>query len=913
MPLITCGPTGSTTQEVFDAINAAVLEAWSAEASKMTADSYATEPEDVFVKIWTSVGDGTFTSADTTEYSALHYATKTSSVPPTSVIGFETKALMDADLNHDAGKVALVQNDPTPANNGSYLKLLATGLGSWQQSSFDRVALVEGYNRRNEEEKKLKASLLVGNNLFNKDTIIPNGYVDDNLNGIFVASTGKGVSDFIPVVAGTYYDFSANLAFASFYDSDLNWVAGGFRNVTTAGITAPTGAAYFKITVNDADLATFMLSVDVTPLTYEAYELNVDPTLLADVNADIAALDAKNHLNDFFDPDLQLTYPYASLFTDTNYLLADFQTRFQLTNKADSYNNYASYIVGIASTVVNLHLGFSKNFLIEKLGYSVGDRIKVGFWFRYPSASTGNSRRIYTGPTLATYDYITTVDDNGWHWHETYLTDSVVTSDTWQGIYLGVRDTTTSAEEFHIRGVTLTNLDTDIWLGERPSTAIADANKQDRVNLNSYVTNIPSALGLYGSIAQLESTYDQLDQPLTKTVVPITSPIVGDCFSFDGTVSTLTRVNFFTALLTNPTGAFSDEFLTPPDYIGKYFSQTMYVRVTADAAFFDINSNNTTTAKGLNAVKFNMPVGQWVKYTTAPILISSRAELEALSPLIQVNCTPTTGLVKVEFCGLTTVLSKTGHCNEVVLSTRADDSIFNSKIYASYGDSITAGGDYPRVPAAIHSMTSSVRGIGGTTVINNGSTAWVDIDGNYLGRPPEAPPSGTEGIDYFTISSGMCTQNRIDTLPADSSLVTIMGGANDWGQNAVIGTIQDAANDTTTSPTFYGAYKSLLDKVQVRCPNAHIVICNITSINSGNNLGTNANGDSVEDFRDAIRTVSKAYGFPVIEMNELGVTAYNHASYSSDGTHPNYKYYEMIGMLLSKKLFDLSYDDIKGV
>ena len=54
----------------------AQLRAWEAEAEKMTADSYATEAEDVFVKVYTSVGNGTFTSVNTTEYSSLHYAAK---------------------------------------------------------------------------------------------------------------------------------------------------------------------------------------------------------------------------------------------------------------------------------------------------------------------------------------------------------------------------------------------------------------------------------------------------------------------------------------------------------------------------------------------------------------------------------------------------------------------------------------------------------------------------------------------------------------------------------------------------------------------------------------------------------------------------------------------------------------------
>jgi len=54
----------------------AQLRMWEAEAERMTADSYATEVEDVYVKTYTSDGDGTFTASDTTEYSALHYSAK---------------------------------------------------------------------------------------------------------------------------------------------------------------------------------------------------------------------------------------------------------------------------------------------------------------------------------------------------------------------------------------------------------------------------------------------------------------------------------------------------------------------------------------------------------------------------------------------------------------------------------------------------------------------------------------------------------------------------------------------------------------------------------------------------------------------------------------------------------------------
>jgi len=69
--------SGSAGQASTSVTNAQ-LKVWEAEAFKMTADSYATEAEDVFVKTYTSNGDGNFTATDTAEYSSKHWAEKAS-------------------------------------------------------------------------------------------------------------------------------------------------------------------------------------------------------------------------------------------------------------------------------------------------------------------------------------------------------------------------------------------------------------------------------------------------------------------------------------------------------------------------------------------------------------------------------------------------------------------------------------------------------------------------------------------------------------------------------------------------------------------------------------------------------------------------------------------------------------------
>jgi hypothetical protein len=57
--------------------------------------------------------------------------------------GYATQAMLFADLAHGDGVLAMVTNDTTAANNGTYRKTGANGAGSWVQMSNDRVTEVE--------------------------------------------------------------------------------------------------------------------------------------------------------------------------------------------------------------------------------------------------------------------------------------------------------------------------------------------------------------------------------------------------------------------------------------------------------------------------------------------------------------------------------------------------------------------------------------------------------------------------------------------------------------------------------------------------------------------------------------------------------------------------------------------------
>lgn len=94
--IATINDIASNLDEILLADNNAIIakqEAWRAEAERLTANSYATEPKDVYVKRYTSNNDGTFTITDTTDYSSYHWERKATILVTTGVIDDNTSSV----------------------------------------------------------------------------------------------------------------------------------------------------------------------------------------------------------------------------------------------------------------------------------------------------------------------------------------------------------------------------------------------------------------------------------------------------------------------------------------------------------------------------------------------------------------------------------------------------------------------------------------------------------------------------------------------------------------------------------------------------------------------------------------------------------------------------------------------------
>ena len=188
-------------------------------------------------------------------------------------------------------------------------------------------------------------------------------------------------------------------------------------------------------------------------------------------------------------------------------------------------------------------------------------------------------------------------------------------------------------------------------------------------------------------------------------------------------------------------------------------------------------------------------------------------------------------------------------------------TIFEGKKMVTYGDSITANGGWQDYLRTYFGCTIVNKGIGGTTVANNGAE------------------------NYF------CVQSRIDTIPQDADVVIIMGGTNDSGQSIPLGDLNYNEGFDTTK--FKGGLATTIRMIQTRCPNAMIFVASPCSGRgtSGQNMDTvtfNNIGLTTYDYAKACKEVAEYFSTPYIPVfEECGINPWNRKEYITDSVHPN--------------------------
>ena len=205
-----------------------------------------------------------------------------------------------------------------------------------------------------------------------------------------------------------------------------------------------------------------------------------------------------------------------------------------------------------------------------------------------------------------------------------------------------------------------------------------------------------------------------------------------------------------------------------------------------------------------------------------------------------------------------------------IINSLSNLSFYKNKKIACFGDSITAQNQWQPYVANYFGCTMINKGVGGTTVHNNGHKEVI------------------EGVER---DSWMCSDDRINLIPLDIDVILVFCGHNDWGYPSMeMGTTGDG---NLIDSKFKNAYSLMLKKIINRCPNARIIT--MTPI-GGRTSTENENEDKefeyggrvMNDFSLAVQEVSQYFGIPCINIHgESGISTLNHAKYIADIIHPN--------------------------
>ena len=139
---------------------------------------------------------------------------------------------------------------------------------------------------------------------------------------------------------------------------------------------------------------------------------------------------------------------------------------------------------------------------------------------------------------------------------------------------------------------------------------------------------------------------------------------------------------------------------------------------------------------------------------------------------------------------------------------------------------------------------------------------------------------------------------RYQSIPADSDLIFVFGGTNDFYQNIPLG-----AADSENPGEFCGALNVLCTDLRQEYPDALLVFATPIQRTSAYGPGPNEAGLMLADYGEAMKAVCGGCGVPVIDLyNGSGLTVDNADTYLEDGLHPNAEGYQLLGEVIAAEL-----------
>ena len=203
------------------------------------------------------------------------------------------------------------------------------------------------------------------------------------------------------------------------------------------------------------------------------------------------------------------------------------------------------------------------------------------------------------------------------------------------------------------------------------------------------------------------------------------------------------------------------------------------------------------------------------------------------------------------------------------------------------------------VTAIIESFTSWLA-IGDSITVgyNNSNHSYADIIAEKYGIPLTKDAITGTNLSVDSDAFGVAMSGRFEENSDDFSLITVMGGVNDFSHGVTLGEFDPTA---TTRDTFYNGANVLILGLLKKYPNSKIVFLTSTI----DNKRENSLGLKYEDYVIALQTVCNYYSVPFHRIDRLcgfngDITEVAPDNlYTNDTIHPNTKGHTKIASAIS--------------
>jgi len=227
-------------------------------------------------------------------------------------------------------------------------------------------------------------------------------------------------------------------------------------------------------------------------------------------------------------------------------------------------------------------------------------------------------------------------------------------------------------------------------------------------------------------------------------------------------------------------------------------------------------------------------------------------------------------------------------------------------IYDYQGNIIESGGGEPTDLGAYKNNLNGKQWLCIGDSITSANVCYRTIICNKFGI--NAPHSGyspfgggkTAGFGVGA-SSGFDDSKTYNSIVPSADIATIMLGTNDYNGagstgGSQLGTIDDDPSEQTSSSfTFYGCYKGIIENIIKGYGVIPIVLLTPTQRNNGDSV--NGFGHTLKDYRDAVIAMGEYYSLPVVDLYAMSGFAIGHSpatsGYNGDGLHPAVDFWQL--------------------